>query len=45
MYRPESVTEGEGDLVWTGRYVLAGTGFRTTREAHREAAGVPSATR
>ncbi|WUH49812.1 arginine deiminase-related protein [Streptomyces sp. NBC_00443] len=36
VYRPESVCEGEGDLVWTGRYVLAGTGFRTTREAHRE---------
>ncbi|MGW0418173.1 dimethylargininase [Streptomyces sp. NPDC003015] len=34
--RPGSVCEGEGDLVWTGRYVLAGTGFRTTREAHRE---------
>ncbi|WP_020140445.1 dimethylargininase [Streptomyces sp. 351MFTsu5.1] len=34
--RPLSVCEGEGDLVWTGRYVLAGTGFRTTREAHRE---------
>jgi N-dimethylarginine dimethylaminohydrolase len=37
VHRPESVCEGEGDLVWTGRYVLAGTGFRTTREAHREA--------
>ncbi|WP_030603799.1 dimethylargininase [Streptomyces achromogenes] len=37
VYRPESVAEGEGDLVWTGRYVLAGTGFRTTPEAHREA--------
>ncbi|MGV9340526.1 dimethylargininase [Streptomyces sp. NPDC003688] len=37
VYRPLSVTEGEGDLVWTGRYVLAGTGFRTSREAHREA--------
>ncbi|MDC0772371.1 dimethylargininase [Streptomyces sp. HD] len=36
VYRPEAVCEGEGDLVWTGRYVLAGTGFRTTREAHRE---------
>lgn len=36
VHRPESVCEGEGDLVWTGRYVLAGTGFRTTREAHRE---------
>ncbi|MFC5218138.1 dimethylargininase [Streptomyces coerulescens] len=37
VYRPESVCEGEGDLVWTGRYVLAGTGFRTSRDAHREA--------
>ncbi len=36
VYRPESVCEGEGDLVWTGRYMLAGHGFRTTREAHRE---------
>ncbi|MEU3251126.1 dimethylargininase [Streptomyces sp. NPDC006997] len=36
VYRPENVCEGEGDLVPTGRYVLAGTGFRTTPEAHRE---------
>ncbi|MGW5097565.1 dimethylargininase [Streptomyces nodosus] len=36
VYRPESVCEGEGDLVPTGRYVLAGTGFRTTPQAHRE---------
>ncbi|MFI6934182.1 dimethylargininase [Streptomyces sp. NPDC050287] len=36
IHRSESVCEGEGDLVWTGRYMLAGTGFRTTREAHRE---------
>lgn len=36
VHRPESVSEGEGDLIPTGRYVLAGTGFRTTREAHRE---------
>ncbi|MFD5075226.1 dimethylargininase [Streptomyces sp. NPDC058371] len=36
VHRPESVCEGEGDLVPVGRYVLAGTGFRTTREAHRE---------
>jgi N-dimethylarginine dimethylaminohydrolase len=39
--RPESVPyetwfKGEGDLVPAGRYVLAGTGFRTTPEAHRE---------
>jgi len=37
VYRPESVCEGEGDLVPAGRYILAGTGFRTTPEAHREA--------
>lgn len=36
VYRPESVCEGEGDLVPAGRYVLAGTGFRTTPGAHRE---------
>ncbi|GHE30905.1 MULTISPECIES: dimethylargininase [Streptomyces] len=44
VYRPESVCEGEGDLIPAGRYVLAGTGFRTTPEAHREAQeffGVP----
>ena len=44
MYRPESVCEGEGDFVPAGRWLLAGTGFRTTREAHREAQeflGVP----
>lgn len=34
--RPRSVCEGEGDLVPTGRFVLAGTGFRTTVQAHRE---------
>lgn len=34
---PAAVCEGEGDLVPAGRYVLAGTGFRTSREAHREA--------
>jgi N-dimethylarginine dimethylaminohydrolase len=44
VYRPESVCEGEGDLVAAGRFILAGTGFRTTPEAHREAQeffGVP----
>ncbi|MBL3664662.1 amidinotransferase [Streptomyces sp. M2CJ-2] len=44
VHRPESVCEGEGDLVPAGRWILAGTGFRTTREAHREAQeffGVP----
>ncbi|HET9383022.1 MAG TPA: arginine deiminase-related protein [Streptomyces sp.] len=37
VYHPESVCEGEGDFVPAGRWILAGTGFRTTREAHREA--------
>ncbi|MFE7298353.1 dimethylargininase [Streptomyces sp. NPDC057579] len=36
LYRPESPCEGEGDLVPVGRYLLAGTGFRTTRDAHAE---------
>ncbi|MFJ6072110.1 dimethylargininase [Streptomyces sp. NPDC093065] len=36
VHYPESVCEGEGDLVPAGRWILAGTGFRTTREAHRE---------
>ncbi|WP_030609026.1 dimethylargininase [Streptomyces sclerotialus] len=42
---PESVCEGEGDLVPVGGYILAGTGYRTTREAHREVQeflGVPT---
>lgn len=45
VYQPEAVCEGEGDLVPAGRYLLAGTGFRTTRDAHREAQeffGVPT---
>jgi N-dimethylarginine dimethylaminohydrolase len=28
--------EGEGDLLWDGEVLLAGTGFRTTRAAHAE---------
>ncbi|MFB8776677.1 dimethylargininase [Streptomyces broussonetiae] len=36
VYRPENICEGEGDLVPAGRYLLAGTGFRTTVAAHRE---------
>ncbi|TLS43653.1 amidinotransferase [Streptomyces montanus] len=45
VYRPESVCEGEGDLVPVGSYLLAGTGFRTTRAAHQEVQeffGVPT---
>ncbi|MEG3628100.1 dimethylargininase [Streptomyces poriticola] len=36
VHQPEAVCEGEGDLVPAGRWILAGTGFRTTRAAHRE---------
>lgn len=41
---PSAVNEGEGDLVWTGSLLLAGTGFRTEPAAHPEAQdllGVP----
>ncbi|MGH3796588.1 MAG: dimethylargininase [Pseudonocardiaceae bacterium] len=41
---PSAVNEGEGDLAWTGRLLLAGTGFRTEPAAHLEAQevlGVP----
>jgi N-dimethylarginine dimethylaminohydrolase len=33
---PREVNEGEGDLIWTGRMILAGYGFRTEPAAHRE---------
>lgn len=32
------INEGEGDLLPTGERILAGTGFRTDRRAHAEAA-------
>jgi N-dimethylarginine dimethylaminohydrolase len=41
---PLCVNEAEGDLAWTGRVLLAGTGFRTDPGAHAEAQevlGVP----
>jgi N-dimethylarginine dimethylaminohydrolase len=34
---PSAVNEGEGDLVWTGELMLAGSGFRTEPAAHAEA--------
>lgn len=37
VHTPESVCEGEGDFVAAGRFVLAGTGFRTQPAAHSEA--------
>jgi N-dimethylarginine dimethylaminohydrolase len=44
LVMPALVNEGEGDFAWTGRYLLAGTGFRTEPGAHAEAQevlGVP----
>jgi N-dimethylarginine dimethylaminohydrolase len=41
---PSKINEAEGDLLWTGSYLLAGTGFRTEPDAHAEAQqvlGVP----
>lgn len=41
---PARTNEAEGDFVWTGRVLLAGTGFRTDQLAHaeaQEALGVP----
>ncbi|WP_228713614.1 dimethylargininase [Prauserella endophytica] len=41
---PRQVNEAEGDFAWTGRLLLAGTGFRTDPAAHAEAQetlGVP----
>jgi N-dimethylarginine dimethylaminohydrolase len=44
VHSPGAVCEGEGDFVPAGRYLLAGTGFRTEPAAHaraQELFGVP----
>lgn len=44
VVEPTLINEGEGDLLWTGRLLLAGSGFRTDPMAHNEVAealGVP----
>ncbi|QPZ38881.1 dimethylargininase [Paramicrobacterium chengjingii] len=38
VVEPKNVNEGEGDLLLVGDTVLAGTGFRTSIESHREVA-------
>ena len=41
---PARTNEAEGDFAWTGRLMLAGSGFRTDPEAHgelQEVLGVP----
>jgi N-dimethylarginine dimethylaminohydrolase len=37
---PEEVNEGEGDFLLVGDKILAGTGFRTATNSHREVAGI-----
>ncbi|MEV0705576.1 dimethylargininase [Saccharopolyspora sp. NPDC050389] len=44
LVMPSRINEAEGDFAWTGRVLLAGSGFRTDPEAHAEAQevlGVP----
>ncbi|MER8314740.1 hypothetical protein ABS246_19610, partial [Acinetobacter baumannii] len=33
---PKEVNEGEGDFLLVGDVILAGTGFRSTGDSHRE---------
>ncbi len=37
VYTPNHVNEGEGDFLFTGEVLLAGTGFRTDVRAHQDA--------
>jgi N-dimethylarginine dimethylaminohydrolase len=37
---PEEVNEGEGDFLLVGDVILAGTGFRSTGDSHREVGDV-----
>jgi len=37
VHPPDSVNEGEGDLLLAGEWILAGTGFRTEHAAHAQA--------
>lgn len=39
VVEPTFVNEGEGDYLWTGSRLLAGSGFRTDPRAHDELAG------
>jgi N-dimethylarginine dimethylaminohydrolase len=40
VHEPENVNEGEGDILLVGDVILAGTGFRTDPESHKEIARV-----
>jgi N-dimethylarginine dimethylaminohydrolase len=36
VHEPENINEGEGDILLVGDIILAGTGFRTNPESHKE---------
>lgn len=38
VVEPVLINEGEGDMLWTGKLLLAGSGFRTDPLAHNEVA-------
>lgn len=40
VIEPRTVQEGEGDFLLAGDVILAGTGFRSTTDSHREVADV-----
>ncbi|GAB2527278.1 dimethylargininase [Paramicrobacterium agarici] len=40
VVEPKNINEGEGDLLLVGDTILAGTGFRTSTDSHREVAEV-----
>ena len=40
VVEPENVNEGEGDILLVGTRILAGTGFRSSVESHKELAEV-----
>lgn len=40
LVEPREVNEGEGDFLLAGDLILAGTGFRSTGDSHREIADV-----
>ncbi|MGW7574642.1 dimethylargininase [Streptomyces sp. NPDC054765] len=37
LWDPTEINEGEGDFLVTGRHILAGHGFRSSRDGHAEA--------
>jgi N-dimethylarginine dimethylaminohydrolase len=38
VHRPQNINEGEGDFLLVGDVILAGTGFRSSTDSHRELA-------